>query len=100
APVPGNKGDVCRESMLSHEIAQLRKITESIPGSQQRIVNYQASAKFLRPPADVWKHEFDEHDEGHNRAEMVFDVVEALTNRLVDVDHLRACAQEKGSVTK
>jgi hypothetical protein len=81
----------------SHEIAQLRKIAEPIPESQQRIVNDQASAKFLRPPDNVWEDEFDEHNERNDRAEMGFNVVEAVAYRLIDVNHLRACAEENGS---
>ena len=50
-----------------------------------------------RPPGNIWEHESDEHNQGNNRAEMVFDIVETLAYRLIDVNHLRACAQENGN---
>ena len=85
------------KSCASHEIAQLYKIAEPILRFQERIVNDEASAKFLRPPGNVSEHESDEHNEGNNGAEMVFDIVEALAYRLVNVNHVRACAEENGS---
>jgi hypothetical protein len=51
----------------------------------------------LRPPPNILKREPDEHDERNDGAEMSFDVIEAVTYRLVDVNHVGACAEEKGS---
>jgi hypothetical protein len=93
-PIPWNKGNVRREPMSSHEIAQFRKIAKTIAGSQQGIINDQASAKFLWPPDDVSEDKSAEHNERHDGAEMIFDVIEARAYRLVDVNHSRACTEK------